>query len=80
MLHNFILNLASIRFCGVVMNSKLWDQCTACNKVPVDVRTEIIRISTDGKITKMIVLRCEDHLDMSVTELLEVSKQTNELK
>jgi len=37
-------------------------ECSACSRPKIDIRTEIITSDRPG-ITKMIICRCEDHID-----------------
>ena len=47
------------------------EECSACNKPHIDVRTEIITPSLvkPGGIRKMIMFRCEDHINCDADEM-----------
>lgn len=57
------------------------EECSACHKKHINIKTEIITPSLDkqGGIRKMIMMRCEDHLDCDTDtmEYLSLLKSMN---
>lgn len=59
------------------------EECSACFNKAIDVRTEIFNYPTDNQqnaIRKIILYRCQEHLDTDVGEMRELAQEKRRQK